>query len=176
MSKNIVIAGLSAIALVLVLVVMFRAPSPEQALVQESASLYLEKSGLKEGLRAGKFTISSVEMSDGYVNDVTFSGEIELSGAYFYSEYTGDGDGYIFEVDASGLERLPVVQGVNEGRGSFLLFSNYETALDAFGYSAGEATIIIDDFSVGERQIISMARLIRVVSRTVNEEDVREDL
>ena len=179
MNKNVVIAGLSTIVLALVLVILFHNPSIEpteqnEADVEESASLYLEKSSLREGMRAGKFTIASVEISDGYVSDVTFSGEIELTGEYFYSEYTGDGDGYIFNAGTSGAARLPVVQGVNEGEGAFLLLSNYETAFKAFGYSAGEATIIIDNFSVGERQMGSMARLVRVVSKNIKEADVRE--
>jgi len=134
--------------------------------VEAPAPLVIDKVKVKVGDRIGSFTVKSVERAEGFLLDVTLSGELEVSGKYHYSDFTGDGDGWIFEIDADAANRLPYLSGEGPEQIRMYVLSNSPEALTLLGKGPGNAVVVLDGLSIGERQIDRRARLVRALKVT----------
>lgn len=122
-----------------------------------------DKNDIKEGDKILGLRVKSIDLRDGSLDDITFSGKIYLSGIYEYTEESGDGGAYVFKVDEKYIKKLPTTKGFGE-IDSFII-SNTEAAELQFQDDYGAAHIIIEDYSIGERQIIASAKLVKVNSK-----------
>lgn len=91
-----------------------------------------------------------------------FDGKLTLSGAYEYSDYTGDGDGYVFTVDEEYRSKLPKLKDDPDSNKYFIL-NNFAIVDNIFKKGKGRATIVIDNYYLIESQITTDAELVEVV-------------
>lgn len=129
-----------------------------QPTVQENNIVY--KAKVKIGDKIAGLTVKSLDMSDGYLNDITFSGEVIVEGEYEWTDDTGDGEGYVFTLDNDSIKKLPTLEGTEDIDYFILINDDYvEKSLNSI---KGKAKIVIDEYSLGERQIPTGAKLVRV--------------
>lgn len=121
----------------------------------------VEKGQLINGLTVVNVDKSGVD-SEVQINDISFSGELTLSGMYEWGE-TGDGDGYVFTVDEAEimLGKLPLLKDFQDE--NTLLITNSEEAKQILPLTSGRATLTFSNYSIGYRQIMISADLVGVV-------------
>lgn len=90
---------------------------------------------------------------------VKFDGKVTLSGVYEYSDYTGDGAGYVFTVDEEFRSKLPKLKNDPSSNKYFILHK----VDNIFKKGRGRATIVIDNYYLVESQITTDAELVEVV-------------
>lgn len=116
------------------------------------------------GQSIGELTVSEIDAlgkgEDLQINDITFSGEITVTGTYEWED-TGDGFGYIITVDEEAIQRIPLFEDFPDERTLFL--SNTEEAKKLLSSSSGNATFVITNYSIGYRQIMMSADLVKVM-------------
>jgi len=133
------------------------------------APLRIDRLKIKPGDKVGAFLVKSVDRRQGSLVDVTLEGELEVDVRYTYSDFTGDGDGWILEIDARHTDALPFLDGENPGQIRSFVLSNRVQAEAAFGKgtadrpASGTARVVLDTLSIGERQIDRNARLVRTL-------------
>jgi hypothetical protein len=133
------------------------------------APLRIDRQKVKPGDRVGAFLVKSVERQQGSLVDVTLEGELEVDVTYTYSDFTGDGDGWILEIDARHTDALPYLDGENPEQIRSWVTSNPVESEAAFGKgtadrpASGTARVVLDTLSIGERQIDRRARLVRTL-------------
>lgn len=147
-------------------------PEESNEVINDSV-VVIDKEVIKVGDVLCGLKVKSLEIHDEYLNDITFEGEIEISGEYEYSEYTGDGDGYCFTMDEESTKKFPHLKDIRPDKKISLSLHNRDVAEKAFGFGSGHATVVIDEYSVGMRQIMTSAKIVRVVSMTVENKDTR---
>ncbi|HWV57031.1 MAG TPA: hypothetical protein VNZ57_06115 [Longimicrobiales bacterium] len=128
------------------------------------------------GVRVTRLTVQPARPPDsGYFGEVTFSGEITVSGRYrAHPEYPAEDANYMcFFVDGESASRLPRFEA--DERLPWLCFTNTEMALAELGPldTEGGATVVIDDYRTVRRltNAFDTARLVRVISRNVLDEE-----
>lgn len=118
---------------------------------------------LEVGQQIGELTVSKLDISgtdaDLQINDITFSGELTLTGSYEWGD-TGDGVGYIITLDEEMLERIPLFEDLVDERS--IVLSNTEEAKKILSSSSGKATFVLTNYSIGYRQIMIKADLVEV--------------
>ncbi|WP_435923528.1 hypothetical protein [Paenibacillus sp. DYY-L-2] len=118
---------------------------------------------LEVGQQIGELTVSKLDISgtdaDLQINDITFSGELTLTGSYEWED-TGDGFGYIITLDEEMLERIPLFEDFDDERS--IVLSNTEEAKKMLSSSSGKATFVLTNYSIGYRQIMIKADLVEV--------------
>lgn len=116
------------------------------------------------GQSIGGLTVLELDTSgtgtDLQVNDITFSGELTLTGAYEWGD-TGDGFGYIITLDEEMMERIPLFEDFADER--TLILGNTEEAAELLSSSSGKATFVLANYSIGCRQIMISADLVKVM-------------
>ncbi|MFD3260741.1 hypothetical protein ACE3MQ_19290 [Paenibacillus lentus] len=116
------------------------------------------------GQSIGGLTVLELDTSgtgtDLQVNDITFSGELTLTGAYEWDD-TGDGFGYIITLDEEMMERIPLFEDFADER--TLILGNTEEAAELLSSSSGKATFVLANYSIGYRQIMISADLVKVM-------------
>lgn len=116
------------------------------------------------GQSIGGLTVLELDTSgtgtDLQVNDITFSGELTLTGAYEWDD-TGDGFGYIITLDEEMVERIPLFEDFADER--TLILGNTEEAAELLSSSSGKATFVLTNYSIGYRQIMISADLVKVM-------------
>jgi len=133
------------------------------------ASLRIDRVKVKPGDRIGAFVVKSVDRQQGSLVDVTLEGELEVDVSYEYSDFTGDGDGWILSIDARHTDALPFLDGENPEQIRSYVLSNPVQAEVAFGKgtadkpASGTARVVLDTLSIGDRQIDRRARLARAL-------------
>ncbi len=133
------------------------------------APLRIDRQKVKPGDRVGAFVVKSVERQQGTLIDVTLEGELEVDVTYEYSDFTGDGDGWILAIDPRHTDALPFLDGENPEQIRSYVLSNPVQAEAAFGQGTAEkpargtARVVLDTLSIGERQIDRRARLARAL-------------
>lgn len=133
------------------------------------APLRIDRVKVKPGDRVGAFVVKSVDRQQGSLVDVTLEGELEVDVSYEYSDFTGDGDGWILSIDARHTDALPFLDGENPEQIRSYVLSNPVQAEAAFGKgtadkpATGTARVVLDTFSIGDRQIDRRARLARAL-------------
>jgi len=113
------------------------------------------------GQKIGSLTVKSVEKYSEMISDITFSGQITVKGVYEW-DYTGDGYGCVITLDEESGKIIPVFE--NFADETIILINNTETARKLLPKESGEAEIVIDNYSIGFRQIMTCADLVRVIS------------
>lgn len=132
-------------------------------------SLCIDREKVKPGDRVGAFVVKSVERQQGFLLDVTLEGELEVDVTYEYSDFTGDGDGWILSIDARHTDALPFLDQENPEQIRSYVLSNPVQAEAAFGKGTadkparGTARVVLDTLSIGDRQIDRRARLARAL-------------
>ncbi|WP_346355006.1 hypothetical protein [Azotosporobacter soli] len=120
------------------------------------------KDQLQVGDRVAGLLTRTVERNGAYLSKAVFFGEIELSGTGAWSNDSGDGRAYLLTVDRAYERRLPrwddwqqeSVIRLDAGSDAKLLAQLPESAL--------RIKVVIADYSLGERQILRVARLVKV--------------
>lgn len=116
------------------------------------------------GQSIGGLTVLELDTSgtgtDLQVNDITFSGELTLTGAYEWGDI-GDGFGYIITLDEEMMERIPLFEDFADER--TLILGNTEEAAELLSSSSGKATFVLANYSIGYRQIMISADLVKVM-------------
>ncbi len=134
--------------------------------------LRIDREKVKPGDRVGAFVVKSVERQQGTLVDVTLEGELEVDVTYEYSDFTGDGDGWILSIDARHTDALPFLDGENPEQIRSYVTSNPVESEAAFGKGTAEkpargtARVVLDTLSIGDRQIDRRARLARALRVT----------
>jgi len=113
------------------------------------------------GQKIGSLTVKSIEKNSEMIGDITFSGEITVKGVYEW-DYTGDGYGCVITLDEESRKIIPVFENFADEK--TILINNTEIAHKLLPKESGEAEIVIDNYSIGYRQIMTSADLVRVVS------------
>ena len=119
-----------------------------------------DKTRVKVGDVCAGLTVASVDRQNGSLRDVLFTGEKELVGTSEWVDSMGDGPGYVFTVDGFYADSLPMLKGFR-ARNSFVLTMDKNSP--SLPKDKVHVKIIVDDFSIGERQIMTKARLVSVV-------------
>jgi hypothetical protein len=127
---------------------------------QSLRSNVIDPERIKAGDRVAGLAVASLEKTGKSIMDVSFAGEVELTGIVEWSENTGDGAGYLFTVTAPESSKLPAFGRERETRviavdiraaGSFQLPPEKT-----------KVRIVIDALSLGERQIAARAKVIKL--------------
>ena len=117
------------------------------------------------GVVVERVSVTRAVVDSSYVGDITFRGEIELSGRTFPHFDADASDAACFEADSTSAARLPRWQG--DRRRAWFCFSNATEANRALGPSRGErpARIMIADFTIhrGLSDQVNSARFVRLV-------------
>ncbi len=123
----------------------------------------IDRSRIQLGDSVAGLKVISLHKAAGYLNDVSFVGKIELNGISEWVENTGDGPGYLFTVDPPDRYRLPSLGIGNEKRVIVLRMSEaYKSSLPK---EKTKVHLVIDQFSIGERQIETTAKLVAATVR-----------
>lgn len=128
--------------------------------IEGESNNIVDKATVKVGDKIAGIIVKSLDKESGYLHDVSFSGSIEVSGSFQWNEY-GDGKGYVFTVDESSKKKIPVLKGINNL--DYFVIKNSDLAQKLLSKKDGKAKIVINNYSLGERQITSSAILDKVL-------------
>jgi hypothetical protein len=128
---------------------------------QENKGNIIDKSLIKVGDIVCGLTVESIDIKNGYVNDITFNGEIELSGDYEWVADGGEGGRFILTVDSASLDKMPLLKDLNNLH--TIAISNTDYAKKYFTSESGSVSLILSNYSIGERQIVISADLSKVI-------------
>jgi len=129
------------------------------SLWQNLRSNVIDKHRIQPNDKIAGLTVVSVEKGNGYLNDATFAGEIDLTGTIEWVESTGDGPGFLFRVGTPDNSKLPALGFEQEMR--VIRIETSETATLQFPRAKTKGRLVIDSFSIGERQIVMRAKGIK---------------
>ena len=117
------------------------------------------------GLVVERVSVTRAVVDSSYVGDITFRGEIEISGRTFPHFEADASDAACFEADSASAARLPRWSG--DRRRLWFCFSNATEANRALGPSREErpARVVIADFTIhrGLSDQVNSARFVRMV-------------
>jgi hypothetical protein len=124
-----------------------------------------DKNMVKVGDKIAGLTVKTIKLVDGkYLDDITFSGEIELLGVCEWVDDTGVGPpAFMFSVDEAFMDKLPYEKNLGVGRHMLIVNTDYAEKLLPKKQDGVKARITIDNFSMGERQIPCSAHLVKVI-------------
>ncbi|MCX7708517.1 MAG: hypothetical protein N2484_01565 [Clostridia bacterium] len=130
--------------------------------VQITHTNIVDKSKVKVGDRIAGLTVKSLEIRNSSLSDIIFSGRITVTGEYT-KEVVDGSEAYIFVTDSKSAKKLPQLKDLANENSSFII-RNMDMANPAFkGSSKGNAAIVIDEFSIGEREISASAKIIEAI-------------
>lgn len=117
------------------------------------------KDSIKIGQRIAGLTVKSIDRSPTSIEDVTFSGEVVLNGTYewYDTEYY---IGCSFDLDENSIKKLPFMEGLGEV--DSIRINNIDLAEKLLTQKSGQAKIVIKNYSIGEREIIASADLVKL--------------
>lgn len=117
------------------------------------------------GVVVERVSVTRAVVDSSYVGDITFRGEIALSGRTFPHFEADASDAACFEADSTSAARLPRWEG--DRRRAWFCFSNATAANRALGPSREErpARVVIADFTIhrGLSDQVNSARFVRRV-------------
>lgn len=120
----------------------------------------VDKNSIQTGQKIGTLTIKSIDKVLESVNDITFSGEIHVKGIYEWCD-TGDGYGCIITLDESSRGSVPVFEDFANEKS--IRINNTEMAKELLPKETGKIEIVLDNYSIGEREIMMSADVVRVI-------------
>jgi hypothetical protein len=121
----------------------------------------IDKTRVKVGDIYAGLTVTKVELRNGSLQDVLLAGEKELTGVSEWSDSIGDGAGYIFQVDEVDADKMPILKGYEKKNTLVLSLTKNSPELSK---EKVRVKIIVHNFSLGERQVMSRAQLVKVLS------------
>lgn len=123
------------------------------------------------GVVVARVSVSRAVVDSSYVGDITFRGEIELSGRTLPHFEADASDAACFEADSASGARLPRWAG--DRRRAWFCFSNATEANRALGPVREErpARVVIADFTIhrGLSDQVNSARFVRLVGKATPE-------
>jgi hypothetical protein len=129
------------------------------SLWQNLRSNVIDKSRIQPNDKIAGLTVVSVDKGNGYLNDATFAGEIDLTGIIEWVESAGDGPGFLFRVGTPDNSKLPALGFEQEMR--VIRIETNETDTLQLPRAKTKGRLVIDSFSIGERQIGMRAKGIK---------------
>lgn len=131
------------------------------------------------GVVVDRVSVSRAVVDSSLVGDITFRGEIELSGSTLpHFEAADAADAACFEADSASAARLPRWEG--DRRRPWFCFSNVRSAARALGPGRGtrRARIVIADFTIhrGLSDQVNSARFVRLVKDSASVARTNRDL
>jgi hypothetical protein len=120
----------------------------------------IDKNRLKIGDVVAGLKVIALERRNNSLLDVTFAGEVELEGTSEWLENNGDGPGYIFTVRMPEAAKLPALGLEKETRLIGLQVAPHLSTL--LPQAQSRVRLVIDRFSLGERQIAARAKVVQV--------------
>lgn len=126
--------------------------------ISVSSDIIIDKTCVKVGDVYAGLTVASVDLRNGSLVDLRFTGEKELVGVSEWVDNIGDGAGYIFTVDT--IDSLPMLKGYNPKNALVLTMEENSPDLPR---EKTHVKIIVDNYSIGERQLMSRARLVKIM-------------
>ncbi|WP_166244105.1 hypothetical protein [Paenibacillus turpanensis] len=113
---------------------------------------------IQEGQTFNGLTVKKVERSDEAVTDITFSGEVDLTGSY---QWNLELNQIIFQLEERSLQQLPVLDHIlNENSIQLHYSDELEQKLPP---PSGTATIRITNYSMGEREVTMSADVVKIL-------------
>ena len=120
----------------------------------------VDKNQLKIGDVVAGLKVTTLERRNNSLLDATFAGEVVLEGTSEWLENTGDGPGYIFTVQMPEAAKLPALGLEKETRLIGLQVASPISTL--LPQKKSHVRLVIDRFSLGERQIAARATVVKV--------------
>lgn len=148
----------------------YSVPYPDlMEIINQNGSLWkslrrhvVDKRGIQAGDVVAGLKVVSVDRRAGSLVDATFDGAVELVGEMEWLENTGDGPGYIFTIDKAYADKLPVL---NEAESLGVLKLKVQAENKQLPpKQKTKVKVIVDGYSVGERQLSRSAVLVKVVA------------
>jgi hypothetical protein len=133
-------------------------PATEIAIVPDNV---IDKTRVKVGDVYAGLTVTKVELRSGSLRDVLLAGEKELTGVSEWSKNSGDGAGYVFLVDESEADTVPVLKGYEQKTAFILTLPENSPELPK---EKVRVRIRVKNFSLGERQVMARAQLVKVIA------------
>lgn len=119
----------------------------------------VDKNRVKIGDVVAGLKVIALDRRNNSLLDATFAGEVELEGTSEWLENTGDGPGYIFTVQMPEAAKLPALGLEKETRLIGLQVASPISTL--LPQAKSRVRLVIDRFSLGERQIAAQATVVR---------------
>lgn len=129
------------------------------ALWQALQANVIDKTKVQPGDKIAGLKVASINKHNESLQDITFRGEIDLTGWVEWVENTGDGPGYLFTVSVADRYRLPSLNHSIENRVIRLQLA--EGFLPELPKQKTAMLLVLDRISMGERQIEIQAKLVR---------------
>ncbi|MFW6016144.1 MAG: hypothetical protein ACOCRK_06870 [bacterium] len=121
----------------------------------------INRETIKEGTEICGLTASNVDRSEFSYMNIEFEGELELTGVYEWIEW--DGLKLAVEIDYNNsINRIPVFE---YSTGETLYLENAEQFKNKLEKKTGKVTIIINNYSIGDREIACSADLVEVIEK-----------
>ncbi len=120
----------------------------------------VDKNQLKIGDVVAGLKVIALERRNNSLLDATFAGEVVLEGTSEWLENTGDGPGYVFTVRMPEAAKLPALGLEKETRLIGLQVAPQLSTL--LPQAKSRVRLVIDRFSLGERQIAARATVVKV--------------
>lgn len=124
----------------------------------------LDQTSLKIGDQCLGLTVKDVKKADdGSLTQVAFSGEVTVEGNYEYDDDSGDGAAYLFTVDPSDIDKLPILDKAMAS--DDILITNSEEAEKILPGEKGHAKVILRNYTLANAQISRTAELVKVIQK-----------
>lgn len=120
----------------------------------------IDKNRLKIGDVVAGLKVIELERRNNSLLDATFAGEVVLEGTTEWLENTGDGPGYVLTVQMPEAAKLPALGLEKETRLIGLQVAPQLSTL--LPQAKSRVRLVIDRFSIGERQIAARATVVQV--------------
>lgn len=118
------------------------------------------KEAVKVGDTVAGLLVTDISKLGDNIDNIQFLGDIQVSGTYLWNE-TGDGSACIITVDEASKKKIPVFAGMDNL--NTIVLANNEITEGLLPGDDGNVEIIINNYSIGERQIMIRADLVEVV-------------
>ncbi len=130
-----------------------------EAVISKDGNI-IDKNTVKVGDKILDLIVKSIDIHDGYLEDISFSGNIQVIGAFEWEE-TGDGKKCIVNIDNAYKSNIPILKGANNFNS--IVINNNDLAQELLPQQGGKAVLLLNNYSLGERQIPVKADLERVI-------------
>jgi hypothetical protein len=119
----------------------------------------IDKQAIQVGSIVAGLKVKSLTKGPDYLTDVTFAGPMELEGVSEWVDNTGDGPGFLFVVNESDRYLLPALGLGREPR--VIVVRVGEDFRPELPKQKTKVRLVIDQISMGERQIETTAKVLK---------------
>lgn len=129
-------------------------------LVRHGGENIIDKNRVKVGDKISGLTVKSIDIHDGNLQDISFTGNLQVSGNFEWED-TGDGQKCIIRIDDAYKDSIPLLKGINNLNS--IVINNNVLAQKLLPQQGGKAVVIVNNYSLGERQIPVTADIEKVI-------------